>query len=119
MSKVTVEGPVGVDVSQVDTTPGFRVGTKVVQQEVDSSSNNELRTFRYCKTYDAIAAGQVVRLSENYMQEQPCTVAGLTEAPVPLAVAQAAISSPASASYAWLQTAGYFDAVKLIITNRL
>ena len=35
MSKVTVEGPVGADVTQIDTTPQFRVGTKLVQQEVD------------------------------------------------------------------------------------
>lgn len=114
MGKVTVEGPVGVDVSQVDTVPQFRIDSKVTQQEVDASNNQKVRTYRYCRTYDALAQGQAVRINPQAVQEQPCTVAGVAEAPVRVGVAQVAVSSPSGSAYTWLQTAGNFDYVKLL-----
>ncbi len=85
----------GVDVTRVDTTAEFEVGTKVHGQLGSG--------FIYLyNDATAITAGQLCVYEADYLEVTAATTAGVTEGQ-PVVVAHVAV---AASSYAWFQFAG-------------
>lgn len=106
-TEYVIEGPKGMVVGQVDTSPQFAVDTKWVTAEIGT---NKKRTYRYAQFHTSATAGKAVVLGSvgNLLFEGVVTNVINQRVAIP----QIALTSPtAGPNYTPVQTAGYFDTV--------